>query len=181
MKDSFLNLQYSPACALTSDYSFSCDVGAGGVIEMWLIEAGNISSMTESSGTITAITKASGKIFRKYQLVIETANWQEDITGNIQNGTVFYDQKGTIIINKQNVAVRNEILLLAKNNLVAVVHDVNDTYRLYGRVQGLRVLTGSAATGTALGDRNGYTLNFSGKEAELAPFVQSSVIATLQV
>lgn len=168
------------SCALTSDYSFGCDVGAGGTIEMWLIEAGNISALTESSGTITAVTKAAGKIFRKYQLVLETANWQEDIVGNRQNGTLIYDQKGTIILNKQQVSVRNEILLLAKNNLVAIIHDQNETYRLYGRVNGLRLETGSAATGTALTDRNGYTLNFSGKEAELAPFVQLSVIATLQ-
>ncbi len=169
-----------PSCALTSDYSFGCDIGAGGVIEMWLIEAGNISALVESSGTITTVTKVAGKIFRKYQLVPETASWTEDITGNIQNGTLYYDQKGVLVINKQQVSVRNEILLLAKNNLVAIVHDVNDTYRLYGRVLGLRVLSGQASTGTALGDRNGYTLNFQGKEAEPAPFVSAAAILTLQ-
>jgi hypothetical protein len=167
-------------CALTQDYSFGCDVGTGGTKEVWLIELENISTMTESSGTLTAITKLAGKIFRKYQLVLETSNFQEDIVGNRQNGTIFYDQKGTIIINKQQVALRNEILLLAKNNLVMIIHDNNDTYRLYGRLYGLRVETGTAATGTAWGDRNGYTLNFTGKEPELSPFVQASVIATLQ-
>jgi hypothetical protein len=167
-------------CSLTSDYSFGCDVGTGGTKEVWLIELENISTMTESSGTLTAITKLAGKIFRKYQLVLETSNFQEDIVGNRQNGTIFYDQKGTIIINKQQVALRNEILLLAKNNLVMIIHDNNDTYRLYGRLYGLRVETGTAATGTAWGDRNGYTLNFTGKEPELSPFVQASVIATLQ-
>lgn len=167
-------------CALTQDYSFGCDVGVGGTIEAWIIEQGNIASVTESSGTLTAITKASGKIFRKYQLVLETANFTESIVGNRQNGTLAYEQKGTIIINKQNVAVRNEILLLALNTLVIIIHDQNDTYRYFGRVNGLRLADGSADTGTALGDRNGYTLNFTGKEAQLAPFVQLSVIATLQ-
>jgi hypothetical protein len=169
------------SCALTSDYNFGCDVGTGGTKEVWLIELENISSMTESSGTLTAITKVAGKIFRKYQLVLETANFQEDIVGNRQNGTIFYDQKGTIIINKQNVAVRNEILLLARNNLAAIIHDNNDTYRLFGRLYGLRLETGSFATGTAWGDRNGYTLNFTGKEPDPAPFVATAVIATLQV
>ena len=110
----------------------------------------------------------------------ETANFGEDITGNRQNGTLFYPQRGTIVINKQNVAVRNEILLLAKNRLVVVIKDNNLTYRLYGREYGLMVQTGAAETGTAWGDRNGYTLNFTGNELELAPFVQESVIATLQ-
>ena len=167
-------------CALTSDYVFGCDVGIGGVKEVYIIELGNISSITESSGTITAITKATGKVFRKYQLVQETANFKDDITGNRQNGTLFYPQTGLIIINKQNVAVRNEILLLAKNQLVFVVKDNNLTYRLFGREFGLMLLTGSADSGTAWGDRNGYTLNFTGNELELAPFVSDSVITTLQ-
>ena len=167
-------------CALTSDYSFGCDVGIGGTKEVYLIELENIASYTESSGTLTAITKVSGKIFRKYQLVLETANFEEDIQGNRQNGTLFYPQKGTIVINKQNVAVRNEILLLAKNRLVAVIKDNNLTYRLFGREYGLMLQTGNATTGVAWGDRNGYTLNFTGNELELAPFVADAVIATLQ-
>lgn len=168
------------SCALTSDYSFVCDVGTGGTKEVWLIELNNISGYTESSGTLTAITKVAGKIFRKYQLVLETANFEEDIVGNRTNGTIFYDQKGTIVINKQSVAVRNELMLLAKNYLVMVIHDNNDDYRLLGRQYGLRMETGNATTGTAWGDRNGYTMNFTGKEPELAPFVASAVIATLQ-
>lgn len=168
-------------CALTQDYSFGCDTGAGGVgKECYLVELENVASLTESSGTITAVTKVSGKIFRKYQLVQETALFEETITGNIQNGTLFYAQKGTIVLNKQQVAVRNEILLLAKARLVVIAQDNNDTWRLYGRLQGLKMNEGSATTGTALGDRNGYTLTFSGNERELAPFVDSSVIATLQ-
>lgn len=168
------------ACALTSDYSFACDTGVGGTKECYIIELENISSVTESSGTLTAITKASGKIFRKYQLVLETAAFDETITGNRQNGTLFYAQKGTIVLNKQQVAVRNEILLLAKNNLAIVTKDNNGTYRLYGREYGLKLQSGTASTGTAWGDRNGYSLEFTGNEPELAPFVQESVIATLQ-
>lgn len=167
-------------CALTQDYNFGCDVGIGGTKEVYLIELENITSYTESSGMLTAITKGAGKIFRKYQLVPQTANFEETITGNRQNGTLFYSQKGTIILNKQQVAVRNEILLLAKNNLVAVTKDNNNTYRLYGREYGLKLGSGSAATGTAWGDRNGYTLEFAGDELELAPFVLDAVIATLQ-
>ena len=165
---------------LTSDYSFGCDIGSGGLKEAYLIELENISGYTESSGTLTAITKVAGKIFRKYQLVQDTASATEDLTGNLINGTLFYAQKAVIVINKQNVAVRNEILLLAKNRLVMIVVDNNDTYRLYGRLNGLRLQTGQAGSGTAWGDRNGYNLEFAGNERELAPFVASGVLATLQ-
>ncbi len=168
-------------CALQSDYSFGCDTGSGGVAkDMYIIELENVSTVTESSGTLTAITKVTGKIFRKYNLVLETASFDEDMVGNIQNGTLFYDQKGNIVINKQNVAVRNEILLLAKARLAIVMQDNNNTYRYFGRLNGLKLSTGKAASGVAWGDRNGYTLEFTGKENELAPFVLDAVIATLQ-
>lgn len=168
------------ACALTQDYSFGCDVGAGGLKELYLIELENISSITESSGTVSAITKASGKIFRKYQLVQDTATAEESMVGNLQNGTLYYAQKVTMVINKQNVNVRNEILLLAKNRLAIVTKDANNTYRLYGWDQGVRLNEGVAATGTAWGDRNGYSLTFAGNQDELARFVDESVISTLQ-
>lgn len=167
-------------CALTQDYLFGCDVGVGGVKECYIIELENVVSLTESSGTITTITKATGKVFRKYQLVQETASFDETITGNIQNGTLFYAQKGTIIINKQQVAVRNEILLLAKNRLLIVFEDNNGIYRLFGRVNGQRVLSGTITTGTAWGDRSGYSLECTGNENETAPFVDPGIIATLQ-
>lgn len=169
-----------PSCALTQDYSFGCDVGTGGTKELYLIELNNVASYTESSGTLTAITKVTGKVFRKYQLVLETANFDEGIVGNRASGSIYYDQKGNIVINKQNVAVRNEILLLARNVLIVVIKDNNDTYRLFGRNFGMRLETGNASTGVAWGDRNGYTLNFTGKEPELAPFVLDAVITTLQ-
>lgn len=168
------------SCALTQSYQFACDTGIGGLKECYFIELENIVSYTESSGTLTAITKVTGTVFRKYQLVLETANFSEAITGNRQNGTLFYGQTGVVIINKQQVAVRNEIMLLAKNRLVAVVKDNNGTYRLYGREFGLMLQTGTADSGTAWGDRNGYTLNFTGNELQLAPFVSESVITTLQ-
>ena len=168
-------------CALTQDYSFGCDTGAGGVAkEAYIIEEDNVDSVTESSGTITAITKAPGKIFRKYQLVQETALAEETMTGNVQNGTLFYAQKFNIVLNRQQVAVRNEILLLAKARIAVVVQDNNGEWRYFGRDQGLKLSTGVATTGTAWGDRNEYTLEFTGNERELAPFVLPEVIPTLQ-
>jgi hypothetical protein len=169
-----------PDCALTQDYSFNCDVGAGGLKEVYLIELENISSYVESSGTLNTITKALGKKFRKYQLVQDTAFGDEDLVGNVQNGTLYYSQKVSIVINKQSVVVRNEILLLAKNRLVMVIVDNNGSYRLLGRENGLKLQTGKAGSGTAWGDRNGYTMEFVGNERELAPFVSSGAFATLQ-
>jgi hypothetical protein len=70
---------------------------------------------------------------------------------------------------------RNEILLLAKNNLVAIVKDNNDKMWILGFANGLDITGGGSATGTAFGDRNGYTLTFTGNEKELASLFTGTV------
>ena len=167
------------ACALTQGYTLDCKDSLGGIKALWLIAHANVSSVTEASGIVSAITKASGKVFYKYELVKNTGALTETITASVENGTVFYAQELSIVLNKLQANTRNEILLLAKNTLMAVVQDANDKYWLLGRYTGLDVTGGTAATGTAQGDRNGYTLTFTGGEKELAPEVSSSIIAGL--
>jgi hypothetical protein len=138
-----------------------------------------VSSVTEASGIVSAITKAAGKVFYKYELVKNTGALTETITASVENGTVFYAQELSIVLNKLQANTRNEILLLAKNTLMAVVQDANDKYWLLGRYSGLDVTGGTSATGTAQGDRNGYSLTFTGGEKELSPEVNSGIIAGL--
>jgi hypothetical protein len=167
------------ACALTQGYSLDCRDSLGGITEVYFIEKGNVSSTTEASGVITAITKGSGKVFRKYELVPGTSSLTENINANVQNGTVFYAQELSIILNKLQANTRNEILLLAQNTLLAVVGDNNGKYWFLGKVHGLNLSGGNGATGTAQGDRSGYTLTFSASESSLAPEVASNIIAGL--
>ncbi len=168
------------ACALTQGFVLDCREGIGGLKEVYVIEVLSVSAVTESSGVVTAITKTTGKRFWKYSLVRETSNATETITGNEQNGTIYYDQQVQIILNKRQASVRNEVMLLAKNFLMIVGVENSGKAFLYGREQGLQLLTGTAETGTAWADRNGYTLPFAGKEKELAPEVQASVLTTLE-
>ena len=129
--------------------------------------SGDLTSYTEASGVVTAITKGAGKKFFKYALVKGTSSLTENINASVENGTIFYQQELTMIINKLQVAVRNELLLLAKNLLVAIVHDSNDAYWIIGLKNGIDITAGNAGTGTAQGDRSGYTLTFTGKEPAL--------------
>jgi hypothetical protein len=173
-------IYFSMSCALTQGYTLDCREGIGGLKEVYIMELANLSSSTELSGVITSITKATGKRFWKYSLVRETSNAEETISGNEQNGTIFYDQTVNIVLNKRQASVRNEVMLLAKNFLVIIGVENSGKAFMYGKTQGLQLLTGKAETGVAWGDRNGYTLPFNGKEQELAPEVNSSLIASLE-
>ena len=167
------------ACALTQGYVLDCKDSLGGITEVLFIAHQDVSSYTEASGVITAITKGAGKRFYKYELVKATSSFVENINASVENGTVFYQQELTIILNKLQANTRNEILLLAKNLLDAIVKDNNGKYWYLGLTKGVDITAGSSGSGTAEGDRSGYTLTFTGKEAALAPEVSSGIISGL--
>ena len=167
------------ACALTQGYSLDCRDSLGGITEVYFISKANISAITVASGSVSALTKVATTRFYKYELVPGTASMTENINANVQNGTVFYAQELSIVLNKLQVNTRNEILLLAQNTLLCVVKDNNDNTWLLGRVNGINLTGGNGATGTAQGDRSGYTLTFSAQEKELAPAVDSGVFNAL--
>ena len=168
------------SCALTQGYSLDCRDSLGGIVEVYFTEAANVTTTTEASGVITALTKATGKRFWKYALVKDTSMFNQTITASVANGTVFYTQELQIILNKLQTNTRNEILLLAQNSLVAVVKDSNGNYWYLGKTRGIDLTAGSAATGTAQGDRSGFTLTFSGAEPAMAPSVAQAVYSALE-
>lgn len=168
-------------CALTRGYTLDCRDSLGGITEVYFIESGNVTSVSEASGVVTTVLKATGKLFRKYELVPGTSALTENINANVQNGTVFYSQELSIILNKLQTNTRNEILLLAQNNLMVVVGDNNGKYWLLGRTRAMQLTGGNGATGTAQGDRSGYTLTFTAQEKELSQEVSAGIIPGLIV
>lgn len=166
-------------CALTQSMPLDCRGSVGGAKEVYFIEFENVEGITEAVGVVTTIDVATGKQFRKYQLPKETSFFTETPNSNVQNGTLFYQQELTIVLNKMQANTRNEIMLLAQNRLLAIVLDMNGKYHLLGRTTALDLTGGEGGTGTASGDRNGYTRVFTGMEPEMAPEVQASIIAGL--
>jgi len=168
------------ACALTQGYSLSCRDSAGGIKAVYLIEFENVSGVTESAGTVSAIGKANNARFWKYNLQRATGSWNEAYTDSAENGTSFHVQTLTIVLNKMQAATSNEIKLLAQNRLIAVVQDRNDKYWLLGEENGLQRSGGQAASGTAMGDRNGYDLTFTSDNKDYAPEVTIGIISGLE-
>jgi hypothetical protein len=118
------------------------------------------------------------KVFYKYDLVKESSNFAEAVNTNVQNGTVFYAQTLEIILNKLQVNTRNEIVLLAKNRLAVIVTDQQGENWFLGITNGLDLTGGGSASGTAFGDRSGYTLTFTGNEKELCQKVTAVIPIT---
>ena len=174
------------ACSLTSGYSIECRDSVGGVEVIYLIEnsalydASGVSRVTETSGTVTAITKNTGKKFYKFEVPRGTSNAANGITSSIENGTFFYTHKVMFPINDRSATTRNIVTTLAKNRLTFVTKEGDGSYRMYGKEFGLQIESSEAGSGTALADRNGYMLTFSSQERQDFLIVPANIAATLE-
>lgn len=167
------------ACALTSGFNLDCRDSNGGINTIYVATFSDADSFTEASGVITAVTLSPSRVFYEYQVRRYTSVAVETITGSQENGTIFYDQLVTAYLDKMATDKRIQIQLLAQNYLYVIVKDNNGRYWWYGKTRGLMLNAGTAGTGTAAGDRNGYELPFSGQEPSMAQEVAEAVIATI--
>lgn len=167
------------ACALTAGISRDCMDGVGGIDTIYVTELANKSTLTTTAGAISAFTLATGKQFWTYQQVRETASFSETANPNIQNQTLFYTQEVKVKFAKGETSKRNELRLLAQNRVMVIVKDNNGKYWLVGETIGAELTGGSYATGTAMGDFNGYDMTLTALEKEPAKEIDSALIADL--
>ena len=167
------------SCPLPAGYTLGCRDSQGGVEEVIAIEIANIESVTTTAGEVTAITMATGTQGWKLEQEQATAMFEDNPIGDRANGTYRAEQNLTLVFNDRAKETRNLVNLLAKNRLCFVVKENTGRYSFAGLERGLMLADGTAGTGTAHADRNGFTLPFTGVERELSPTVDSSIVAAL--
>lgn len=168
------------SCLLTTGFPVDCMDANGGVKALYFANFENVASITTSTANVvTAMTMESSTYFYEYRMVPEVGSAAFSPQPNIQNGTNFYEQVVTLVMIKMATDKRNEVMLLGKANTMIIVLDNEDTYWLVGETRGAWMTAGDIGTGTAYGDRNGYSLTFTAKERALPKAVSAAVIATI--
>lgn len=168
------------SCALQSGHTIDCRDSIGGVKRFRLIEFANVTGITIAAGVVTAITKAATKVFYTFELPKETGNIKDDGTGSEQNGSIFYKHTATMILNKLQTVLRNHVYTIGMNKLMIVAEDRNGKGWLLGRDGGMYMVTAAGDSGTAAGDRSGWTITFEGTEPEPMIEVDAATLATLE-
>ena len=117
------------SCSLTTGYALGCRDSVGGIKAIY-VQAFNATGSvnTNGSGTVTGFTGYSASGFFEYDLTKATSSLTETLTASTENGTLFYAPEVTFTINKLQVAVRNELRLLARNRTIVIVQDNNSKY-----------------------------------------------------
>jgi hypothetical protein len=163
------------ACSnLTAGFVNDCNDGQGG-IEKIFIANGPVDAISETAGVITAITVGGSPLvpadFFVFETPRQTSSITETITPSQENGTVTYQQDLAMVFNKMSAAKRNQLLLMAEaTNMVCIAKDNNGLYFSIGIERGAYMTAGTAVSGVAYADRNGYEITISGMEA--APMYQ---------
>jgi hypothetical protein len=169
------------SCYISSGVDLGCSDGIGGIKSIWVLGASggtapsvSAVSITGSTGPITGITGAG--VWYNFELKRNTSSLSQNTTKNFENGTIFWEQVLTAVLFKYDQDKRNQLLVLGQNDKIQIVAvDQNDTAYYLGQVNGMYLSGGSAATGTAFGDRNGFELIFTGQEAAPANVVSGTL------
>ena len=149
------------ACAQTlSGLVHDCAANMGGIKAVYLANKADVDSVTITSDKVTAITMVSTKTFKKYEFARRTGSLSSNWQVNAENGTKFVQTDLLLVFNRMETTKRVEIAAMAAGELVAIVEDNNGVYHYLGLPEEspLEISAGDGLTGTALADRNGYSI-----------------------
>ena len=167
------------SCYISSGAALGCSDGVGGIKKIYIVggATGQVTGYTyDADGAITGATSVTGTSLYGFELKRNTSSLIQNTTANFENGTVYWEQVLTAILFKYDQDKRNQLLILGQNPKIQIVAiDQNDTQYLLGQVHGMYLSGGSAGTGTAYGDRNGFELIFTGQESEPARVIDGTL------
>ena len=146
-----------------------CLPNMGGIRAAYLANYTDVTSLTEASGAISAVTMAGSAVFHKYEFVRNTASMSSNYAVNAENGTTYVETDLLMVFNRMDTAKRLEIVALAQGELVAIVEDNNGNMWYLGHDEPLTLNAGDGLTGTARADRNGYSVTLRDNSLEM-PF-----------
>lgn len=156
-----------------------CAPSMGGIVEALIANKENVTDITVSSDMITAVTMASSAKFKRYAFARNTGSLTSNYTIDPATGVRFVTSDLILMFNRMETQKRVEISALAQNDLVIIVKDANGKYWLLGYDEPVNATAGDGLTGTARGDRNGYSITLQDNSLEMPYEVDADIIDAL--
>jgi hypothetical protein len=158
------------ACTLTlAGRGIACKDALGGVKRIYIAEWSDGIWEDIASGEVAGSTAAI--TFYTYDMTKGSGSLTQTVTSDIAAGTIFYDQAVSVTFTKLAAADITELQNVSKGRMAVMVEDNNGNWFVVGHKHGVEVSGGSVQTGTAVGDQNGFTLEFNAQEVAPAPFL----------
>lgn len=156
-----------------------CAANMGGILEVMIANADDVSGVTITEGIITAISMAASAKFKKYYFNKNTGNLTSTYNLDPASGVRYVTSELLLQFNRMETTKRVEITALALGDLAVIVKDANGKYWYLGKDEPVNASAGDAQTGTARGDANRYTITLQDNSLEMPYEVDSSIVDDL--
>lgn len=163
-------------CDLARGRSLNCSNIQGGVKRLLFFNSLALSDLTISATEEVEGIEGSPSAY-EWLVDIGQAGATSTFTGDRTAGTFFYSQEITATLTKLTKQDRQSIYNMSGGRPAVIVETRNGEYLLFGIVNGMALTGGTATSGTASADTNGYTLTLTSEEPKDAYFVDADVIA----
>mgnify|MGYP003153673951 CR=1 FL=1 len=166
--------------ALTKGRGLDCNRISGGIKFIYFAVYDQVFSVTRATGEISDIEMTVGAVtseLYRYTMPLGVSSLTDTIVGSRENGTIYYTPSVSIILNKLTKEDQNQIKLLSQTRVMVFAQlnqqltNGHDVIVGLGTTNGMELNAGTADSGAAWGDRNGYTLTFDGIEPTPFPMV----------
>ena len=166
--------------ALTKGRGLDCNRISGGIKFIYFAVYDQVFSVTRATGEISDIEMTVGAVtseLYRYTMPLGVSSLTDTIVGSRENGTIYYTPSVSIILNKLTKEDQNQIKLLGQTRVMVFAQlnqqltNGHDVIVGLGTTNGMELNAGTADSGAAWGDRNGYTLTFDGIEPTPFPMV----------
>lgn len=168
------------SCDIANGRLEVCKDAVGGLDAIYFINYGIDPADVTYDVTDTDVIDAVANVTSLYKYELKGTNsFTQTTTSSRENGTTFVEQALAIQLKKQDITTHKSVKLLSYGRPHIVVRNRSGQYFLAGLNRGMELTTNSTENGTAMGDFNGYSMNFVGEEELLANFIDCTTEAEL--
>jgi len=161
------------ACDLTGGRLKPCKDAVGGIRKIHFADFGKLGTVTVVDDEITNMDGDSGALTYHTYDVKGNSSLETNIQTSLENGTTFFEQVVNVTLHKLTKEDNKELKLMSYGRPHVFIETFDGKVLLVGREHGAEVTGGTAVTGTAMGDLQGYTLTLTANETTMPNFLDS--------
>lgn len=167
------------SCKLTSSLGANnCGYAVGGTERLYLFNYDPSIVYTFNEGSTTVLSKIelpAGSKAYKITPIDNSLTFETTLTEN-GNGGKFRTHTVNFILERYIDPILQQDQALSLGKLVAVVVDRNGNVIILGRKNGLKAATNDYASGGAIADANGWTVQITGGETEVPLLLKDETV-----
>ena len=168
-----------PCIQTLSGLARDCSSNMGGILEVLIANADDVTGVTLSEGIISTISMATTAKFKRYTFPKNTGSLTSTYNIDRASGVQYVSSELLLQFNRMETQKRVEITALALGDLVCIVKDANGKYWYLGKDEPVNASASDGQTGTARGDANRYTITLLDESKEMPYEVDASIVDAL--